>query len=132
METSPIGSRLAARGNSSMHCLRRQRRGRRRPEPKMDPTGKKPTKPTKPTAPSWLGRRINAQKGEWGLRVLRAVIGAPTMRADGTLLVEPGYDPVSGLFLLPGIDRPVVPETPNLADLKAAAERLWVPFAEFP
>jgi hypothetical protein len=54
------------------------------------------------------------------------------MRADGTLLAVPGYDPATGLLLLSGTGRPVVPETPTLVELKAAAATLWRPFAEFP
>lgn len=82
-------------------------------------------------APPWLARRVTAKHGEWGLRELRAVITAPTMRADGTLLVTPGYDAASGLLLRPG-RWPRIPEEPTKDQLKVAAFTLWRPFAEFP
>ncbi len=83
-------------------------------------------------APQWLGRRIMAKRGERGLRVLRAVITAPTMRADGTLLAKPGYDLATGLLLVAASQRPLVPDRPSIAELKSAAATLWRPFADFP
>jgi len=83
-------------------------------------------------APQWLGRRITAKRGERGLRELRAVITAPTMRADGTLLAKPGYDLATGLLLVAASQRPLVPDRPSITELKAAAATLWRPFADFP
>ena len=83
-------------------------------------------------APQWLGRRITAKRGERGLRELRAVITAPTMRADGTLLAMPGYDLATGLLLVAASQRPLVPDKPSIAELKSAAATLWRPFADFP
>jgi hypothetical protein len=82
-------------------------------------------------APQWLGKRVNAKKGERGLRELRAVITAPTMREDGTLLDKAGYDKATGLLLVKG-EWPRVPAKPSDGQMKAAAAMLWAPFAEFP
>ena len=82
-------------------------------------------------APQWLAKRINAKKGERGLPELRAVITAPTMRKDGSLLDKPGYDKATGLLLTPG-EWPTVPANPTIPEMKAAAANLWKPFAEFP
>jgi hypothetical protein len=81
--------------------------------------------------PAWLAKRINSKDGERGLRELRAVITAPTVRTDGSLLVTPGYDHATGLLLMPG-DWPHIPEDPNRSTLEAAVETLWQPFKDFP
>ncbi len=39
---------------------------------------------------------------EWRLPRLVAVIEVPTLRQDGTLLAQPGYDPETGLYFAPG------------------------------
>jgi hypothetical protein len=83
-------------------------------------------------APQWLGRRITAKRGERGLRELRSVITAPTMRADGTLLAMPGYDLATGLLLVAASRHPVIPDRPSNDELRAAAATLWRPFADFP
>lgn len=36
-------------------------------------------------------------RGSWNLRVLRGIVEAPTLRADGTVVSAPGYDEASGL-----------------------------------
>jgi hypothetical protein len=82
-------------------------------------------------APKWLGKRVNAKKGERGLRELRAVITAPTMRYDGTLLDRAGYDAATGLLLMKG-KWPKVPASPSYEQMKKAGATLWAPFAEFP
>ncbi len=82
-------------------------------------------------APPWLARRINAKVGERGLRELRAVITAPTMRSDGSVLETPGYDEATGLLLQAGT-WPHIPEDPSHAALTEAVTTLWRPFAEFP
>ena len=65
------------------------------------------------------------------LRELRAVLTAPTLRADGSILQEPGYDDLSGLLLLPG-DYPTIPEVPSLQDAQDAAELIFDLVSEFP
>jgi hypothetical protein len=55
-------------------------------------------------------------RGQWpGVRPLVGVITAPTMRPDGTILQEPGYDPSTGLLYLPGdVTYPHVDDEPTL------------------
>ncbi len=51
------------------------------------------------------------KKGGQGLRKLKGVVTAPTMRGDGSLLTAPGYDEATGLYLLPAIgDKGEAPE----------------------
>lgn len=76
---------------------------------------------------------IHRRRGAFGLRDLKGVITAPTMRADGSLLTAPGYDAASGLLLLnpTGADF-TVPESPDLDTVRRALDYLWRPFRLFP
>ncbi len=61
------------------------------------------------------------RKGEWRLPVLKGIIEAPTLRPDGTVLQEKGYDPRTRLFLDFGQTVfPKVPEKPTIEDAKKA------------
>jgi hypothetical protein len=82
-------------------------------------------------APAWLGKRLNAKKGERGLPELHGIITAPTLRPDGSLLDKPGFDAATGLVLQPGT-WPKAPDAPSQAEIKAAWETLWLPYSEFP
>jgi hypothetical protein len=68
------------------------------------------------------------------LRRLRGVIHTPVMRADGTLLTAPGYDPPTGLLHLPepGLTVPPVPDQPGAGDVAAAAALIGEMIAGFP
>lgn len=69
-----------------------------------------------------------------GLRPLAAIISAPTLRPDGTALIEPGYDSTTGLLLvLDGVDAIVpLPDRPSTEQAAEALAMLWKPFSEFP
>lgn len=86
-----------------------------------------------PTAPN-LGFATHYQaRGEWRLRVLRGIIEAPTLRPDGTVLSEPGYDPGTGIFLdLGGVSFPPVPESPRREEGLVALEKLKDIIKDFP
>lgn len=67
------------------------------------------------------------------LRPVDAVITAPTMRLDGSLLLAPGYDASTRLMLdVSGDDVLEVPECPSKEDALAALGRLWLPVKDFP
>lgn len=67
-----------------------------------------------------------------GLRPLDAVISAPLMRPDGSILNKSGYD-TSTRLLLDMEDVPQhIPLNPNSDQIKAALNRLWAPFRMFP
>ncbi|HMM76839.1 MAG TPA: hypothetical protein PJ986_14100 [Gammaproteobacteria bacterium] len=71
--------------------------------------------------------------GERGLPPLTAVITAPTMRPDGTVLDVPGYDDETGLYYATQeVDLPRVPDAPSIDDVRAALRALWAPVALFP
>jgi putative DNA primase/helicase len=62
------------------------------------------------------------RKGRWGLRPLTGIANAPTLRPDGSLLNQPGYDLATGLLYMPqpGVVFPAIAETPTRADALAA------------
>ncbi|HEY3909473.1 MAG TPA: hypothetical protein VGM07_06240 [Stellaceae bacterium] len=65
------------------------------------------------------------RSGLWRLRQLRAVITAPTLRPDGTIIERPGYDPATGIFYdARGVEFPRVPSAPTRADALAALDYL--------
>jgi hypothetical protein len=73
-----------------------------------------------------------ARVGEWRAPVLRGVVSCPTMRADGTILQEPGYDPSSGLLFDPGgVVFPQVPDNPSFSEAQEALQVLKRPFREY-
>ena len=54
------------------------------------------------------------RKGRRNLRPLRAVISTPTLRPDGSILDQPGYDAETALFYDPcGLKYPTVPDSPS-------------------
>jgi hypothetical protein len=68
-----------------------------------------------------------------GVPALRAIIGAPVLRRDGTLLQAPGYDPATGLYLASKVDLPPVPEQPTAKQVdKARAFLLGRFLRDFP
>lgn len=72
--------------------------------------------PTKPVSDTILSR-----DGEWTFKRLAGVITTPTLRPDGTILMEPGYDPATQLLLL---DPPKMPQLPARPSQKAAEKAL--------
>ena len=66
------------------------------------------------------------------LPTLKGIISAPTLRPDGTVLDQPGYDAATNLILhLSREDLPTIPERPTEADLEQALRALWGPFRGF-
>lgn len=72
-------------------------------------------------------------RGTWGLRVLRGIVEAPTLRPDGTVLEKPGYDEASGLYLdTGGVKFPAVPDRPSHEDAEHALALLKDVIKDFP
>ncbi len=73
------------------------------------------------------------ERGSWpGMRTLTAIIETPSMRPDGTILQEPGYDPATRYLYEPNASFPAVPDEPTQADCMKALAELAEPFADFP
>ena len=70
---------------------------------------------------------------QWNLRVLAGVIDHPTLRPDGSVLDEAGYDVATGLLYDPkGASFPQVPDAPDRAAAEAALDILLTLLKEFP
>jgi hypothetical protein len=87
--------------------------------------------PTKP--PDWIAKTLQSRKGNLRFPVLRGIINAPTLRADGSLLDAPGYDARTGLFFdTRGNSFPTINQRPSREDAAAALELLKQLISSFP
>ena len=75
--------------------------------------------------PSWLPLAI-ADRGGYGcaVRPIEAVIDAPTIRPDGSILDQRGYDAATRLYLSPGVAVEPIPDDPRPLARDAAARLL--------
>jgi hypothetical protein len=65
------------------------------------------------------------------LRMLRGVTHTPIPRADGSLLIEPGFDELTGILYLPTVKVRRVPVRPTTRDRREAVRLLRSLVAEF-
>lgn len=70
-------------------------------------------------------------RGDWGLPPIRGVVEGPCLRADGTVITKPGYDPASGVYVR-GTVSVDVPEQPTQKDAQSAWAKLEDVLADFP
>src|SRR5262249_1463493 len=82
--------------------------------------------------PKEVVEQIAAMVGDWPFPPLAGVIGCPTLRPDGSLLTQEGYDLVTGLVLHSGIKLPPISENPTEDDAQLTACMLWELLDEFP
>ncbi len=83
--------------------------------------------PPKSIASTYLER-----VGDWKVAPLVGIIQAPTLRSDGSILQEPGYDPQSALLYDPfGMEFPTISETPSREDAERALQVLERPLRGF-
>ncbi|MFH5927332.1 hypothetical protein [Roseomonas xinghualingensis] len=65
-------------------------------------------------APLKVAATYKQRIGHWRLPILTGIVNAPTLRADGSILAEPGYDRATGLLLdTRGETFPPLPERPS-------------------
>ncbi len=88
---------------------------------------------TKVIPPDWLVKDVG-QLPHWPFPSLEAVVEAPIMRSDGTILDTPGYDPKTRLYYRPGegLDVRAIPATPTKGDTQRAIRLLDEAVGEFP
>ena len=85
------------------------------------------------TPPAWIASTLASRSGRLRLPVLSGVIGAPTLRADGSILDQPGYDDATGLYLdLQGTAFPQVPASPTREQAAFALGKLQSLISTFP
>lgn len=75
--------------------------------------------------PDWLIKQV-ATLGEWPFRSLEAVLETPFLRADGEVVLQPGYDRYSGVLLQPphGVRWLPVPRDPTADQVRESLQRL--------
>jgi len=72
-------------------------------------------------------------RNSWAIRKLSGIIYTPSLRKDGTLITQNGYDAKSSLYVDYDSSKfPDLKEKPNLSDAKKALELLNEPFKSFP
>src|SRR6516162_2513388 len=76
-------------------------------------------------------RVILASERRWRFPHVTGVITTPTLRPDGSLLADPGHDPETELYLLPGFQLPPIPEHPTKDQALAALKLLIDLLSEF-
>jgi hypothetical protein len=67
-----------------------------------------------------------------GVRPLEAVVEAPVLRRDGSVVQTAGYDPATGLLYVPVTTFPQIPETVSHANAIASVELLLDAVCDFP
>lgn len=78
-------------------------------------------------------KHLQARSDKWTFYPLRAVVEAPTLRPDGSVIQTEGYDQTSGFYLdFGGTAFPPVPDNPTRDDALAAMALLKEPIAGFP
>lgn len=83
--------------------------------------------------PLKLAKHYAARVGAWRLPELAGISTIPTMREDGTIACEDGYDPASRLIIdKQGITFPPVPDAPSMEDARRALDLLIDPISQFP
>jgi hypothetical protein len=83
--------------------------------------------------PLQLVRMVLKRERKWAFPRVSGVITTPTLRADGSLLSAPGYDPRTELYLMPGVALPPIPAAPTrdeaLRALALLKDELFVEFS---
>jgi putative DNA primase/helicase len=82
--------------------------------------------------PAWVVETIQGRT-KWDFPTLEGIVCSPTLRPDGSLLANPGYDETTGLYLdCNGTTFPALRAHPTLDDARSALGRLQEVFEDFP
>jgi primase-polymerase (primpol)-like protein len=99
-------------------------------KPKAKKKGEVRAVPAHP--PTWCVAAV-AARGQWpGIRHLEAVVEAPTLRRDGTLLSKPGWDERTGVFYAPNANFEPVHESLTREQAVEASRQLLDLVEDFP
>jgi putative DNA primase/helicase len=82
--------------------------------------------------PLAVARTMLKRVGEWMFPPIVGVITTPTLRPEGTILYEPGYDAPTWLLLVDPPVLPPIPERPTFDNALAALNTLDELLEEFP
>lgn len=81
--------------------------------------------------PTRLTKELLSQIGEWKFPLIKGVMLTPIMRPDGSLFINPGYDPVTRLLMIEPIELPPIPNKSSKGDAYEAIELLENLIIEF-
>jgi hypothetical protein len=81
--------------------------------------------------PHDIAATVLARAGEWTFPSIAGIATAPTMRPDGTILAELGYDSATRLLLVDTQQMPPIPERPTRDDALAALKLIEDLLTEF-
>ncbi|AWC21800.1 hypothetical protein CO731_01253 [Aminobacter sp. MSH1] len=88
---------------------------------------------TRPIAcPSIVAETVLSRRGDWPFPQLRAVVSAPTLRPDGTVLEAKGFDPSTGILFASELDWPAIKQQPSRKAAEAALAALRGLLSTFP
>jgi len=86
--------------------------------------------------PGEVATILLSRVGQWPEALIPPLVGileTPTLRPDGSLLAEAGFDPATGLFVdLGGAEFPPIPEEPTLLDARRAVDEMGELLRGFP
>jgi putative DNA primase/helicase len=82
--------------------------------------------------PKEIAQTILGRAGEWKFPIIVGLITTPTMRPDGSLLLNAGFDPATQLLLVDPPPMPTIPQCPTRQDALRALAKLDGLLAEFP
>jgi putative DNA primase/helicase len=82
--------------------------------------------------PMEVAATILARTGDWTFSLITGVISTPTMRPDGSLLTEQGFDVATGLLLVEPPSMPSIPDKPTRQDAMEALKLLEGLLTGFP
>ena len=84
--------------------------------------------------PERVAQVLLSRAGYWNVPVVAGVVTTPTLRPNGTLLLEPGYDRATRLYHIPDplLKLPKIPTTPNKWEAREALKCLLELIIEFP
>ena len=82
--------------------------------------------------PTWAVEAV-ATLGNWrGIRPLEGIVEAPMLRPDGSLIDQPGYDPDTGLWFVPSVVFPAIPDNPTKLQAESTMDDLVAVVTDFP
>ena len=82
--------------------------------------------------PDWCVKGLLERHSYSKVRHLRAVVEAPILREDGSILCRPGYDQATGVLYEPRQSFPAVPDSPMWEQVQAARDALLDLAVDFP
>ncbi len=86
-----------------------------------------------PVSPPGSSVRALGARGHWPqLRRLEAVAQTPLLLPNGSVLQEPGYDRATGIYFLPRVEFPAVPDRPTGSEVETALNLLREAVRDFP